>query len=99
VQQGKKGKRRRRLVRRVRAFRFGILGCRLAILPTVWWALFGFRGLSGVQQLKDGLGLGATGAAGLVSLFLAAMATIALLPLNQARRTAPTGLSDQAEAP
>ena len=60
--------------------------CRLAVIPAVWWGIFGIGGASGVQLLRDRLGLGTVGAAALMALTLAAISTATLLPCRIHRR-------------
>jgi hypothetical protein len=60
-------------------------GSRMVIVPVAWWALFGFRGESGVELLQDRLGVGPVGAAALTALVLAVLSTVALLPYPRGR--------------
>jgi hypothetical protein len=54
--------------------------CRLAIVPLVWWGLFGFWGRSGVHVLQDVLDLTSARAAAIMAVFLAVVSTFSVLP-------------------
>jgi hypothetical protein len=61
--------------------------CRLAVIPLVWWGIFGFGGgPSGTQWLRSVLGLGTVGAAAAMALLLALVSAATLMPCRIHRR-------------
>ena len=67
---------------RMRPMCYVSTACRLAIIPAVWWGIFGFGGHSGVDMLRD-MYLLSTGKAALgVAFVLALVSTAALMPCS-----------------
>jgi hypothetical protein len=63
------------------------LASRVAVVPLVWWGIFGFgSGQSGTMLLRDRLGLSAVPAAALMAVLLAAVSLCSLLPCRIHKR-------------
>ena len=68
--------------------RCGIVNaCRVAVLPSSWWCVMGFGESSGVQFLKERLGLSTVGASALAAFLLAAISVGAMLPCKTGEGT------------
>ncbi len=74
--------------------------CRLAVVPLVWWGIFGFGGNpSGTQILREQLNVSSVQATALTALLLALVSMCTLLPCRIHKRIMrpPRSSADRSE--